>query len=97
MKEHFYVYILASERNGTLYTGLTSNLQKRIHEHKNNKTPGFTSKYDIKTLVHYEVFDDFENAVQREKNIKAWKRKWKLELIEKNNNNWQDLYEDICK
>ena len=96
MKEHFYVYILASQRNGTLYIGVTSNLPKRIYEHKNEITGGFTGKYGVKTLVHYEVFDDFENAVNREKAMKAWRRKWKIELIEKNNPAWQDLYGAIC-
>lgn len=95
MKDHFYVYILASQRNGTLYIGVTSNLQKRIFEHKSEITGGFTTEYGVKTLVYYEVFDDFENAVTREKNIKAWKRDWKLELIEKSNPNWRDLYNDI--
>lgn len=96
MKEHFYVYILASKKNGTLYVGLTSNLQKRIFEHKNEVTGGFTTKYRVKTLVHFEIFDDFDNAVKREKAIKAWKRQWKLEIIEKNNPDWHDLYEEIC-
>lgn len=95
MKEHFYVYILASQKNGTLYIGVTSNLQKRVYEHKNEITEGFTSKYNVKMLVHYEVFDDAENAIKREKNMKAWKRNWKLELIEKSNPNWRDLYDEI--
>jgi len=93
--KNFYVYILASQRNGTLYVGLTSNLIKRIYEHKNNLIEGFTSKYKIHMLVHYEVFDDFNNAVKREKNIKAWKRGWKLNLIEERNAEWNDLYEAI--
>jgi putative endonuclease len=96
VKEYFYVYFLASKKNGTLYIGLTSNLQKRIFEHKNEVTGGFTTKYGVKTLVYFEVFDDFENAVKREKATKAWKRQWKLELIEKNNPDWQDLYQQIC-
>lgn len=96
MKEHFYVYILTSKRNGTLYVGVTSNLAKRIYEHKNEITGGFTTKYDVKTLVYYEIFEDFENAAQREKALKAWKRNWKIELIEKTNPDWQDLYKDIC-
>jgi len=95
MKEHFYVYTLASQRSGTLYIGVTSSLQKRIFEHKNEITGGFTTEYGIKTLVHYEVFDDFDNAVKREKNMKAWKRQWKLELIEKLNPTWRDLYDEI--
>ena len=95
MKEHFYIYILASKRNGTLYIGLTSNLQKRIFENKQEVVEGFTKKYGVKTLVYYEVFDDFENAVKKEKAMKAWKRKWKLELIEQKNKDWQDLYQDL--
>lgn len=95
MKENFYVYILASKRNGTLYIGVTSDLIKRIYEHKYEVTGGFTQKYGIKTLVHYEIFDDFQNAVAREKSMKAWKRNWKLELIEKNNQDWADLYDSL--
>jgi putative endonuclease len=95
MKENFYVYILASARNGTLYIGITSDLIKRVYEHKNGITGGFTKKYSVKMLVYYEVYDDFENAVAREKAMKAWKRNWKLELIEKNNQDWADLYESL--
>ena len=95
MKDHFYVYILASQKNGTLYIGVTSNLPERIFEHKTEITGGFTTEYGVKTLVYYEVFDDFENAVIREKNMKAWKRDWKLEVIEKQNPNWRDLYDEI--
>ncbi len=77
-----YVYILASQRNGTLYTGVTSNLPTRLHEHQTDATPGFTSKYGVKTLVWFEEFDLVTDAIAREKAIKNWPRKWKLELIE---------------
>lgn len=96
--KQFYVYILASGRNGTLYTGVTSDLRKRIYEHTNKVDPNcFTAKYDVHCLVYYEVYEDFEQAVRREKNIKAWKRAWKIEEIEKNNPRWLDLYDEICK
>ncbi len=94
--KQFYVYIMASQRNGTLYIGLTSNLIKRVYEHKNDLVEGFTSQYGVKNLVYFETFDDFDNAVKREKNIKAWKRAWKLEEIEKANPQWHDLYDTIC-
>lgn len=91
----YFVYILSSQRNGTLYTGVTSNLIKRIWEHKNNLVEGFTSRYEIHHLVYYEVINDINVAIQREKRIKSWKRKWKLELIEKKNPEWKDLYYDL--
>ena len=93
--KQYYVYILASKRNGTLYTGITSDLIKRVYEHKNKLTEGFTKKYDVNILVHYEIFEDPENAIIREKRIKAWKRKWKLRLIEEENPHWDDLYESL--
>jgi putative endonuclease len=93
----FYVYILSSRRNGTLYVGITSNLIKRIYEHKNNLVAGFTKKYNVHRLVWYEIHESVETAISREKQIKKWKRAWKLELIEKNNPNWNDLYEGICE
>jgi putative endonuclease len=89
---NYFVYILSSQRNGTLYSGVTSNLIKRVWEHKNNLVPGFTSKYEIHHLVYYEVHNDINLAITREKRIKSWKRKWKLELIEKKNPGWKDLY-----
>jgi len=91
----YYVYILASKRNGTLYTGVTNNLKKRDWEHKHNVVKGFTEEYDVHTLVYYEQHEDIEQAILREKQIKRWKRKWKLELIEKDNPNWEDLYKQI--
>lgn len=97
MKEHFYVYILASQKNGTLYIGVTSDLRKRIWEHKEGTAEGFTKKYNVKNLVYYEIFDDAENAIHREKRLKKYKRDAKIKLIEKNNPNWNDLYEEICE
>ncbi len=89
------VYILASKRNGTLYIGVTSDLVKRIWEHKNNMVEGFTKRYGAHQLVWYKLHENMEFAIQREKQLKEWKRKWKLELIESNNPNWQDLYHTI--
>ena len=86
------VYILASQRNGTLYMGVTSDLVKRIWEHKNNLVEGFTKRYGVHQLVWYEMHENMESAIKREKQIKEWKRKWKLELIEDMNQNWEELY-----
>ena len=85
------VYILASHRNGTLYTGVTSNLVARVWRHKNDVVAGFTKKYGVHTLVYYERHDDMMTAINREKQIKKWKRAWKLALIEKQNPTWRDL------
>ena len=86
------VYILASDRNGTLYVGVTSDLTKRVWEHKNDLVPGFTKRYGVHDLVWYELHDSMESAISREKAIKEWKRQWKLELIECENPVWKDLY-----
>ena len=94
MNKTYYVYILASKRNGTLYIGLTNNLEKRVYEHKNNIIEGFTSKYGVHLLVYYEQTNDVNIAIQREKQLKKWNRRWKLELIEKSNPNWNDLSKD---
>jgi putative endonuclease len=83
--KNFYVYILCSKQNGTLYTGVTSNLVKRVYEHKNNLADGFTKKYNVHHLVWYEIHQTAESAMTREKQIKAWKRPWKLRLIEESN------------
>ena len=90
-----YVYILASKRNGTLYVGVTSDLIKRIYEHKQNLVEGFTNKYNVHELVYYEVHSDIEAAILREKQIKKWNRRWKLRLIEEMNSEWRDLYQEI--
>ena len=91
-ENQYYIYILANKRNGTLYIGVTSNLVKRVYEHKNNIIDGFTKKYSIHKLVYYEITDDIESAIRREKQLKKWNRKWKMNLIEKNNPEWKDLY-----
>lgn len=95
MEKYFHVYILASKRNGTLYTGVTSNLLQRIHQHKENQADGFTKKYNVKDLVYYEPHETAEAAIIREKQIKEWQRNWKIELIEKANPNWHDLFEAL--
>ena len=89
------VYILASKRNGTLYVGVTSNLPKRIWEHKNYLVTGFTQKHHVHRLVWHEVHDEMHSAITREKQLKGWKRTWKIDLIEKTNRDWTDLYESI--
>jgi putative endonuclease len=91
----YFVYMLASKRNGTLYIGVTNNLLKRVHQHKNDVTEGFTRKYNVHSLVYYEVFNRIQDAITREKQMKKWKRQWKMELIEKSNPNWEDLFESL--
>ena len=91
----YYVYILASRKNGTLYTGVTNNLIKRVYEHKNNLIKGFTKKYHVHDLVYYEEYNDVIEAISREKQIKKWNRQWKIELIEKLNPDWKDLYIEL--
>jgi len=93
--KQYYVYILASRKNGTLYVGVTSDLIKRIYEHKQNFIEGFTNKYNVHSLVYYEVHNDIEKAIIREKQIKRWNRRWKLRLIEEMNSDWRDLYNEI--
>jgi putative endonuclease len=90
------VYILASKRNGTLYVGVTSNLPARIWQHREDVIDGFTKRYKVHNLVWFELHEAMEPAITREKLIKAWKRCWKIELIEKSNPYWRDLYPDIC-
>jgi len=85
------VYILTSKKNGTLYIGVTSDLHIRIAQHKNKKFDGFTSEYNINILVYYEIYSDILDAIKREKNIKEWRRSWKLNLIEKDNPQWKEL------
>ena len=91
----YYVYILASRKNGTLYTGVTNNLIKRVYEHKNNLIEGFTKKYHVHDLVYYEEYNDVIEAISREKQIKKWNRQWKIELIENLNPEWKDLYGEL--
>ena len=89
------VYILASKKNGTLYIGVTSNLVKRIWEHRNNLVVGFTERYGVHNPVWYEPHESMESAIQREKQLKEWKRRWKMRLIESANPNWEDLYHTL--
>ena len=91
------VYLLASKRNGTLYVGVTSNLVKRVWEHKNGVVNGFTHKYNVHKLVWYELHATMETAITREKAIKKWRRAWKIRLIEENNPGWNDLYEEVVR
>lgn len=93
--KQYYVYIMASKRLGMLYIGVTSNLIKRVYEHKNDLAEGFTNKYHIHNLVYFEVMEDIHNAILREKQLKKWNRAWKIALIEKSNPEWRDLYCDL--
>ena len=89
------MYMLASRKNGTLYLGVTSDLIKRVWEHKNDVVEGFTKRYGIHTLVWYEMHENMDSAITREKTIKGWKRQWKLELVEKENPQWADLHDSL--
>ena len=91
----YYIYIMASKRNGTLYVGVTNNLLKRVYEHKNDLVEGFTKRYGIHRLVYYEQVADINSAIQREKRLKKWRRQWKIELIEQMNPDWKDLYDQL--
>jgi putative endonuclease len=93
----YYVYIMASKRNGTLYIGVTSDLIKRVYEHKNDLVDGFTKKYGVHSLVYYEHTEDIKSAIEREKRLKTWNRQWKLRLIEEVNPEWKDLYEGLIE
>ena len=95
MSKHPCTYILANGKNGALYIGVTSNLIQRIWKHKNNQLQGFTKKYHVHMLVYYEQHKTMEEAITREKQLKKWNRDWKINLIEKENSNWQDLWESI--
>lgn len=91
----YYTYIVASRRNGTLYVGVTNDLVRRVFEHRAGAVAGFTKRYGVKLLVHFEVFDEIEHAIVREKRLKEWPRAWKLRLIERENPLWRDLYDEI--
>jgi putative endonuclease len=91
----YYVYILASKKNGTLYIGVTNNLIRRVYEHRNGLIEGFTKKYGVNKLVYYEQTEDIKSAIERGKRLKKWKRQWKIELIEKMNPMWKDLYDEL--
>ena len=94
-EKDFFIYILASKRNGVIYTGVTSDLIKRIWQHKNNVNSGFTSRYKVYKLVYYEVHSMVESALRRERRLKEWQRQWKIDLIEGLNPEWKDLYSSI--
>jgi putative endonuclease len=93
----YYVYLLASGKHKTLYLGVTNDLVRRIHEHKTKVVPGFTSRYDVVRLVWFEIYDDPTNAIAREKDIKKWRRDWKIRLIEEENPDWSDIYPSITR
>ena len=96
MRRFYFVYLLASQRNGTLYTGVTNDLVRRVYEHKTGAAESFTKDYDVDRLVYFECFGDIEIAIHREKRLKKWTRAWKISLIEKDNPNWIDLYPEIA-
>ncbi|HWP92907.1 MAG TPA: GIY-YIG nuclease family protein [Thermodesulfobacteriota bacterium] len=93
----YYVYIMSNKKNGTLYIGVTNDLSRRVYEHKNDMIEGFTKKYGLHTLVYFEQMEDVHSAIQREKRLKKWNRRWKIELIEKLNPEWMDLYEELVE
>jgi putative endonuclease len=93
----YYVYILASRKDGAIYLGVTNDLVRRIYEHRIMAVRSFTSKYNITRLVWFEIYDDPVSAITREKELKKWKRAWKIQLIEANNPRWDDLYDEICR
>ena len=95
MDKSYFVYILASQRNGTLYIGVTSDLVRRIYEHKNDIIKGFSQKYQVHDLVYFEQTNDINEGIRREKQLKAWNREWKLNLIERTNPEWDDLYNTL--
>jgi putative endonuclease len=95
MSKTYYVYILASKRNGTLYVGVTNDLPRRAWEHREGMIPGFTKRYGVKLLVHYEIFDSIELAIRREKRLKKYKREWKMNLIQQDNVGWRDLTDTL--
>ena len=92
----YYVYIVASKRKGTLYVGVTNNLERRIYTHKTGLIEGFTKQYKVHSLVYYEQTDCIASAIQREKQLKKWNRRWKVMLIEKHNPEWKDLYDELA-
>ncbi len=93
----YYVYLMASKRNGTLYAGVTNDLVRRVYEHREGQADGFTKKYAVKILVYFEVFEEVREAIQRERNLKHWRRAWKIDLIERGNPQWNDLYDTITQ
>jgi putative endonuclease len=96
MEKRFYVYIMANKKYGTLYIGVISNLLKRLWEHKNHVVEGFTDTYNLHKPVYYEIHETAESGIRREKRLKFWQRQWKLELVDKFNPDWDDLYESVA-
>ena len=97
MKDHtYFLYILASQKNGTLYIGITNHLLRRVQEHREGLVPGFTKKYAVKMLVYFEVHADINEAIAREKRMKRWLRRWKLDVIEAQNPHWRDLWPELA-
>ena len=92
-----YVYIMTNRKDGTLYVGVTSDLIRRVYEHRSKAVPGFTNRYNLDKLVYFEQHVEPRSAIQREKNVKHWSRAWKIEMIEECNPDWRDLYEDIAR
>ena len=93
----YYVYFMSNSRDGTIYVGITNDLVRRVYEHRTNAVPGFTARYNLKRLVYFEEHSTAANAIQREKTIKHWVRAWKMDLIERNNPDWNDLYDQIVR
>ncbi len=91
-----HVYLMATRKDGTLYLGVTRDLVRRVYQHKNKTLKGFTSRYDVDRLVWFETYDDPVNAITREKEVKKWRRDWKIQLINQSNPDWRDLYPEIC-
>ena len=97
MFKQYFVYILTNKKNGTFYIGITNNLLRRVYEHKAGIIEGFSTKYHLNKLVYFEVYEDVKNAILREKKLKRWHRMWKIELIEKINPEWEDLYKQLIE
>ena len=93
----YYVYLLANRKHGTLYLGVTNDIVRRVYEHRSKATGGFTARYDVNKLVRFEIYDDVLTAIARERELKKWRRDWKIRLIEEQNPDWTDLYPGICK
>ena len=91
---HYYLYLLTNKKNGTLYIGVTNNLERRLFEHKNKLVDGFTKRYNLNKLIYFETYQFVNDAIKRERNMKKWKRQWKIDLIERDNPNWKDLSKD---
>lgn len=93
--QYHYIYILANKRHGTIYIGVTTDLKRRVWQHKNKEIEGFTKRYDVTLLVYFEIYEDYWEAANREKRMKKWNRDWKIKLIEKDNPEWRDVYDEL--